>query len=92
MKVAGVDGCKGGWVLAVRDTHADTLDIHFVPTFREVLSAVPAPGIVCVDIPIGLMRRALPGGRRCDQEARKLLGQPRARSVFSPPMTTIPDA
>lgn len=86
MKAAGVDGCKGGWILAVHDEDSDGLEIRVVPTFRRILSVVPAPGIVCVDIPIGLMKRALPGGRRCDREARECLGQPRARSVFSPPV------
>jgi predicted RNase H-like nuclease len=42
--------------------------------------------VIAVDIPIGLLEEAMPGGRVCDQEARRLLGQPRARSVFSPPV------
>jgi predicted RNase H-like nuclease len=42
--------------------------------------------IIAVDIPIGLLDHAQRGGRNCDQEARAILGQPRARSVFSPPV------
>lgn len=42
--------------------------------------------MIAIDLPIGLLDRAMPGGRPCDQEARRLLGQPRARSVFSPPV------
>jgi predicted RNase H-like nuclease len=37
--------------------------------------------IVAIDIPIGLFD----GPRECDSAARKLLGQPRGCSVFSPP-------
>ena len=43
------------------------------------------PLSIAVDMPIGLLERAAPGGRECDREARALLGRPRASSVFSPP-------
>lgn len=39
---------------------------------------------VLIDIPIGLVGPG-PGGRRCDGEARRLLGRARAASVFSAP-------
>ena len=42
--------------------------------------------MVGVDIPAGLLERAVKGGRQCDREARRILRQPRARSVFSPPV------
>jgi predicted RNase H-like nuclease len=51
----------------------------------EVLTLKPRPVVVVVDIPIGLLDRYQPGGRVCDQEARRLLG-PRRSSVFSPPI------
>lgn len=38
-----------------------------------------------MDIPIGLLDHPVSGGRVCDREARRLLGRPRAASVFSPP-------
>jgi predicted RNase H-like nuclease len=59
-----------------------------VPSFRLARSFAPlahaivaARGVACVDMPIGLCDP----GRRCDAEARALLGRPRASSVFTPP-------
>jgi predicted RNase H-like nuclease len=41
-------------------------------------------GVIAVDMPLGLQAAATPGGRPCDQHARRFVG-PRASSVFSPP-------
>jgi predicted RNase H-like nuclease len=41
--------------------------------------------IVAIDIPIGLLRAAVRGGRACDQDARAFVGA-RYRSVFSAPV------
>jgi predicted RNase H-like nuclease len=54
-------------------------------TFREVLALPEKAVVLAVDMPIGLLERPLPGGRSCDREARKVLGRPRASSVFTPP-------
>lgn len=53
---------------------------------EELHSITENPTILTVDMPIGLLDLAKKGGRPCDIEARALLGQPRARSVFSPPV------
>jgi predicted RNase H-like nuclease len=53
--------------------------------FDEVLALPERPAAIAVDMPIGLLERAAPGGRACDRAARALLGRPRASSVFSPP-------
>ena len=45
-----------------------------------------AARIIAVDIPIGLLDHALPGGRLCDVYARRLLHPNRMSSVFSPPV------
>ena len=50
-----------------------------------MLALAEKPIVLAVDMPIGLLDRPLPGGRSCDREARKLLGRPRASSVFTPP-------
>lgn len=71
--VAGVDGCRGGWVLATRD------GVHVVRTFAEIVAE--RFELVLVDIPIGLLEE---GPRACDVEARKLLGARRS-SVFPAP-------
>jgi predicted RNase H-like nuclease len=79
--VAGVDGCCAGWVVA---TEAEgTLAIEVVGHFSAVLERVAAGSLdaVAVDIPIGLPAA---GPRRCDTEARRLIG-PRRSSVFPAP-------
>lgn len=84
--VAGVDGCRAGWVVVV--AHAvksgATPRLLVCRRFMEVLRATPQPTVIAIDIPIGLLDRPQRGGRVCDQEARRLLGR-RASSVFSPP-------
>ena len=80
--VVGVDGCRAGWVAVARSQ--DRLEYRLHATFAELLRAWPATATVFVDIPIGLPSRACPS-RRCDTEARRLLGPGRASSVFSPP-------
>ena len=91
IQVAGVDGCKAGWVAAlvtttIDDTHAPsplTIEaLQVSPHFADVLGDTQGYKLICVDIPIGLPDSPTP--RPCDREARKLLG-PRASSVFSPP-------
>lgn len=83
--VAGADGCKAGWVVVLRETKSRRIEVRVVSGLSEVLRWKPSPEVLGVDIPIGLLDRAEPGGRRCDEEARKLLGRFRGSSVFSPP-------
>lgn len=85
--VAGVDGCRAGWVLAlgrVRGRRVDHLRVMLCPDFGAVLAVQPSPRVWAVDMPIGLLTRPSPGGRLCDRAARRVLGR-RASSVFSPP-------
>lgn len=88
--VAGVDGCRAGWVVAL--IPADLSDmgevaIKLCPRFEDVLDLPEAPTVIAVDVPIGLLDEPARGGRLCDQYARQLLkGTPRTSSVFSPPV------
>lgn len=92
-KVAGVDGCKAGWLVAsISATVEETgelryplavEDIRISPHFADVLLRTYDCTLVCVDIPIGLSDGPEP--RACDAAARKLLGR-RASSVFTPPV------
>jgi predicted RNase H-like nuclease len=75
VRVAGVDGCRAGWVVA------DDAGVVVVASFADVLAL--SHDVVGVDIPIGLLSE--PGPRACDVEARRLLGRPRASSVFPAP-------
>lgn len=91
MWIAGVDGCRAGWVAAVarlRGARLGQLRITICPTFRDVLRLSPRPRIIAVDMPIGLLDRAQRGGRACDQAARRILGR-RASCVFTPPSRLI---
>jgi predicted RNase H-like nuclease len=73
--VVGVDGCRDGWIAVIwTDVGAHC---QLLSSFREVLSV--HPGIVAVDMPIGLPPKH---GRRAESEARKVLGA-RSPSVFS---------
>jgi predicted RNase H-like nuclease len=74
--VAGVDGCRGGWVVATRH------DVRVVTHLGGVLDTTTHLGI---DMPIGLP--AVPG-RAADREARAFLG-PRRSSVFPTPARPI---
>lgn len=84
--VAGVDGCRAGWiaVLLRRKGRRYETQLRLCRTFAEVLALEPQPEVVAIDMPIGLLDKPQPGGRECDQQARKLLGR-RASSIFSPP-------
>ena len=81
--VAGADGCRAGWVVVLADGSAATLCV--VPRFADVLRAAAGARVIGVDMPIGLLDRAQPGGRECDRQARRLLGR-RACCVFTPPV------
>lgn len=83
--VAGADGCRGGWVVALRRAGLREPVIRTVAAISQVLGWHERPAALGIDIPIGLLDRAEPGGRECDRAARALLGEPRGRSVFSPP-------
>jgi predicted RNase H-like nuclease len=86
--VAGVDGCRGGWVVAlarVASGRPAVEALRLCESFADVLALRERPKVIAVDMPIGLLDRPRRGGRDCDRLARKLLGD-RAASVFSPPI------
>ncbi len=85
-KVAGIDGCKGGWCVAIIDlAQPDKIDDVEVVSFSQAMRLHQFDA-VAVDIPIGLSAE---GDRVCDKEARSLLGRPRQSSVFPPPSRKV---
>ena len=84
--VAGVDGCKSGWFAIFLNPDAGKCEPGVFDSIRAILDSPCEPSVIAIDIPIGLLEIAQRGGRPCDRAARELLGQPRARSVFSPPV------
>lgn len=82
--VAGVDGCPGGWFVVQWIVGTSTAEALLVPDIAGVLAATSACTATLIDIPIGLLDAAMPGGRPCDRAARAFLGG--SSSVFSPPV------
>jgi predicted RNase H-like nuclease len=87
--VAGVDGCRGGWLCVLRQVDPPFHERAFLAkSIGEILSHPDSPAIIAIDIPIGFPDRILGPGRGCDAAARKGLGK-RASSVFSVPARTV---
>ena len=78
----GVDGCRSGWFSVGFDGNG-CYELKVFPAFSELLAYYCDAKLVLVDIPIGLLKSG--EGRKCDKEARKILGHPRSSSVFSAP-------
>lgn len=82
--LAGVDGCRAGWIVALAQPGGGDVLIRVVPHFAGVIRAPEQPAVIAVDMPIGLPSRIGPGGRGPEEAVRPLLGQ-RQSSVFSVP-------
>jgi predicted RNase H-like nuclease len=88
--VAGADGCRGGWVLAVLDPAPGGLHVEVVPRLAAAIADVAAGRLaaLAVDMPMGLPED---GPRACDLAARRRLGARRS-SVFPTPVRAALDA
>ncbi len=84
MDVAGVDGCKAGWIVVRVDvtSRLKIFSISIATTFEELVMDTADCLAVAVDIPIGLPEYS---PRAADLLARKAIG-PRRSSVFPSPM------
>jgi predicted RNase H-like nuclease len=82
-RVAGVDGCKGGWV-AVLAGGAKPPIARRVDRIADLLEGADAPALIGIDMPMGLPERVGLGGRGPERAARAHLGE-RQSSVFSIP-------
>lgn len=92
----GMDGCRTGWVCASARAGGgpgggpERVELQ---VYGHIFHALDRdPGLAVVDMPIGLLEAPRRGGRTCDREARRLLGRPRASSVFSPPVRPLLNA
>ena len=82
-ELIGVDGCRGGWVVAASDGALSEIRFTVVDDLGPVIArAEDGPAMMAIDIPIGLRDD---GPRACDLAARRWLGRPRASSVFPAP-------
>ena len=83
--VAGVDGCRAGWVAVYLDLEEQASPVlEIEKSFIRILDGSRRPAIIAVDMPIGLPDRSGPGGRAAEREVRPILGIRRS-SVFSVP-------
>ena len=71
-RVAGVDGCPGGWLCVVSDLDAKYFSAAVYNSATELLAHDPMIQVMTIDMPIGLTNA---GHRRCDELAREILGR-----------------
>ncbi len=83
----GVDGCRGGWIAAIRPAGAP-VQLQFTPSFRSLLEALPEDATILVDMIHGLPDARYPD-RACDSLARALLGRQSSRVFAAPPRETL---
>ena len=89
MLFLGVDGCRGGW-LAINIALDNSWEVNLFKNFSQLWVNYGEAFLLLVDIPIGLRQGSEEKGslerqeRRCDKEARKLLGKRRS-CVFRVP-------
>jgi threonine dehydratase len=83
--VAGVDGCRSGFVAAfARTDRAEAPRLRTFACVEDVVDAPQRPAVVAVDMPLGLPEQIEGPGRLPEQQVRGLLGG-RQSSVFSIP-------
>ena len=87
--VAGVDGARGGWVMAISGAVSGTpVEFSVWISFRDLWVEASRLNIavVAVDMPIGLPGLAR---RSADAKARELLGPRRSSLFWTPPMCVL---
>ncbi len=85
MWVAGVDGCRAGWIavlMRVGDPRSGRIVV--ARSLADIVDAPEGPAVVAVDMPIGLPERTEGSGRLPERLIRPLLGE-RQSSVFAIP-------
>jgi len=90
MVFLGVDGCRAGW-LAITLAPDNGWEVDIFNNFSQLWDRYSSASLILIDIPIGLREGNPENGsierheRRCDKEARKLLGPKRRSCVFRVP-------
>lgn len=80
MLLAGIDGCRAGWLCVVeRDS---LVEAAVVPALQPWFETV-RPHVAVIDMPVGFSER---GPRRCDILARAALRPSRSSSLFPAPV------
>ena len=81
--IAGVDGTPKGWVVVTSDDNFENPNVLLVKRLAELPRILR---VAAVDVPSGLPEK---GSRVADLLARKVLGEPRRRSVFPSPIRPV---
>ena len=82
--VAGVDGCRAGWIYVTAEIEGKGLrlvDLNLVVTVTELIEATKDCQAISLDMPVGFSDD---GWREADVQARRFIGARRS-SVFPPP-------
>jgi len=82
--VAGVDGCRAGWIALARHPGETGPRILVGARFADLLDTLGPGATIAVDMPMGLPDRTTGPGRGPEQAIRRYLGA-RQSSVFSIP-------
>ncbi|WP_061937749.1 DUF429 domain-containing protein [Aureimonas sp. AU22] len=88
--LAGVDGCRRGWIAAIERGPSDA-GLAVSSDFSALLAALPRDALVVVDMPIGLPERIGGGGRSAERAVAPLLGRRRS-SLFPIPARAAVEA
>ncbi|MBX3503797.1 MAG: DUF429 domain-containing protein [Alphaproteobacteria bacterium] len=89
--VAGVDGCRGGWIAARLNLKSGEWCFQYVASLADIADSPPQPKVIAIDMPMGFLEQAEPGGRACEREARRLL-KGKSSSVFAVPVRAVLDS
>jgi predicted RNase H-like nuclease len=82
--VAGVDGCRGGWVCVSFVSDPADSEVRIFASFEKLAGNLADNTVIAVDMPIGLPSHTGKDGRGPEKLVRPLLGL-RQSSVFSIP-------
>jgi len=86
--VAGVDGCRAGWIAAMLNLESGEWCFHYAASLAAIADAPQRSKVIAIDMPMGFLERAEPGGRACEREARRLL-KGKTSSVFAVPVRAV---
>jgi len=84
-QIAGVDGCKAGWIAVTATLESfGKPEVKVFTSVAALIAELAPKSLIAIDMPIGLPERAIRGGREPDWAARQFLGRQRA-SIFPVP-------
>ncbi|OCW57451.1 DUF429 domain-containing protein [Hoeflea olei] len=89
--LAGVDGCRAGWIALARAPGEERPRLLVRARFADLVHDLGADAVIAVDMPIGLPDRIVGPGRGPEQAVRRYLGA-RQSSVFSIPARAAVEA